>query len=996
MNSLKQLAKFSQPCYRALLFLAYCSCNLVATASAQGFTENEAFYLRIFDDLNIPTGFILNQAFLDHEELEDFYLPPGIELADRNIKTSYGSWQQIYRKMRVAGTDYVFDSQGAIVDQFYPTLIPPLSAIVPSQARTNPEAPIGILFIDANYVHADSLLNNLNADSTSLLPETPIETVNILNISNLRTRVFSPNVLFSIDTALIFSNRDDILGLNIDFSDGTGMHSFDIENQTISISYETFGEKSIYFELITATDTLLCTSEIQVYPALQADFEEHLVVNTSMGITTGVDIQAFLGCDGVLDRPVMALGGFEVLQKSDPFDRYLRYYQTGLAPYLGGQGYDFIAIGLDNTHLSMKVNAEVLQAVIEYVNSRKSGHFENVLIGESMGGVVSRICLKQMEDQNIDHQVRLYVSFDAPHKGANTPLSVQETMHDILNADASSIFASILGGFIGNLVGGFAGSIVGSIAAEEFTTSIIEDAIQDGVNDQLGEQTLEDLDRALRAASSQEMGIRNKFAEAEDLTSDFDTINPIYLEFQSFLDALGFPQNCRNITLINGSNTAKPQTIEKFVNGVFTEVPLMEGDSIINIKERNVLTYALISFTHAINVQVSAISRRKNRFFFNIQEKGFFSFGCRSFDTSPGSTPTDGYVFSFIPTASGIALSTALFETPDGLFIFNENDDEPGLTREELILNALVPFDDIYGQAANTPHLLYSFLSPDVRSRFQHREFMLDTFDVQNQIFDQQKTTYISAQQLVALGRDVNHWASSSTPKLLRSGDVRVEDGASLRLQSEGSVHFAPGFSVQEGGQLESSIVSSVSGCPSTHPYRISDPAENVIATPELETWVFDGRLTANIRNIYLPAKDSDYEWTLTGLETFRSGIGPHFRLDGIAPGYYTLSCSLFGNVQSNSTIIHVENYAHKEHKEVRSYTPTTGFAIYPNPTENTLMWMDNQAYDVSVYDQSGRLVLYSEAVKSVDLSNLPSGAYAVVLHSKTTGLNHKEIVIKE
>jgi hypothetical protein len=39
-------------------------------------------------------------------------------------------------------------------------------------------------------------------------------------------------------------------------------------------------------------------------------------------------------------------------------------------------------------------------------------------MGESMGGILGRIALKQLENEGFDHQIGLYVSYDAPHKGA--------------------------------------------------------------------------------------------------------------------------------------------------------------------------------------------------------------------------------------------------------------------------------------------------------------------------------------------------------------------------------------------------------------------------------------------------------------------------------------------------------------------------------------------------------------------------------------------------
>ena len=42
-----------------------------------------------------------------------------------------------------------------------------------------------------------------------------------------------------------------------------------------------------------------------------------------------------------------------------------------------------------------------------------------------MGGLISRYALTYMESKNIDHNTRLFISFDTPHRGANVPLGNQ-------------------------------------------------------------------------------------------------------------------------------------------------------------------------------------------------------------------------------------------------------------------------------------------------------------------------------------------------------------------------------------------------------------------------------------------------------------------------------------------------------------------------------------------------------------------------------------------
>ena len=70
-------------------------------------------------------------------------------------------------------------------------------------------------------------------------------------------------------------------------------------------------------------------------------------------------------------------------------------------------------------------NAFILVKLINEINSMKVGSEQNVIIGPSMGGLISRYALRYMEQNTLDHDTRLYLSFDSPHLGANVPIGLQ-------------------------------------------------------------------------------------------------------------------------------------------------------------------------------------------------------------------------------------------------------------------------------------------------------------------------------------------------------------------------------------------------------------------------------------------------------------------------------------------------------------------------------------------------------------------------------------------
>ncbi|MEG3882369.1 hypothetical protein QT972_33980, partial [Microcoleus sp. herbarium7] len=74
-------------------------------------------------------------------------------------------------------------------------------------------------------------------------------------------------------------------------------------------------------------------------------------------------------------------------------------------------------------------NAMVLVELIRRTNAtlRQNNSTEKiVIIGPSMGGLISRYALAYMEKKGISHCCKLFISFDSPHLGANIPIGMQQ------------------------------------------------------------------------------------------------------------------------------------------------------------------------------------------------------------------------------------------------------------------------------------------------------------------------------------------------------------------------------------------------------------------------------------------------------------------------------------------------------------------------------------------------------------------------------------------
>ncbi len=228
--------------------------------------------------------------------------------------------------------------------------------------------------------------------------------------------------------------------------------------------------------------------------------------------------------DGILDRPVIVLDGF------DPGDgrgigalySSLSYGGQNLADELRDLGFDIVILNAPNYTTDgydingggdfIQRNAMVLVALIQEINAQKQGSEELVILGPSMGGLIGRYALAYMEQQGLPHETRLYLSFDSPHRGANIPISLQYLIN----------YFAVVGG------------------------------------DPMAQATV---DFVLNSSAAKQMLIDHllgHLAAGSDLEQDPNLLLPFGAPnfrdaFQQELDALGFPQNVRNVTMINGA-----------------------------------------------------------------------------------------------------------------------------------------------------------------------------------------------------------------------------------------------------------------------------------------------------------------------------------------------------------------------------------------------------------------------------------------------------------
>ena len=524
---------------------------------------------------------------------------------------------------------------------------------------------------------------------------------------------------FLPESLVINTTSKEIKKIEINFSDGVFVPF--VINEKKSISYTSPGKKRIEIRLLlNSGETLLLESFIKINPSTADLNTSNNKKNAAQIITIESTIpyqgigesQAFTGIgeyeifldnqDGILDKPIILIDGFDPGDTRDiPALYQLLNFNNGtenLADEARDLGYDVIVLNfpvyvrngtdiIDGGSDYIQRNAFVLTALIDEINAQKVGEEELVIIGPSMGGLISRYALRYMEQNGFNHETRLWLSFDAPHLGANIPIGFQHLFNYVAFGPFGDVgFQELINGLLRNpaarqmLVDHFEGHLLPGDPVE-FDPTIV-----------------------LPAGSP-------NFRDA----------------FQTELNALGYPQNTRNISISNGSGF-----------GETTGTPGMNViDYIFYPDGPDGLTRALIevNFTPAAS-QTQRVSRIRSQifivFWITVDESEAFSMA-PAFTSGLDSAP--GGQFDIAALAAGAGDNPILIEFLNNLnidfFDFVPTLSSLAITATNnlyapVIENDIDVFDAFYIPQNNEPHIT---LTPG-NVEFARQEIFLDPLTV--------------------------------------------------------------------------------------------------------------------------------------------------------------------------------------------------------------------------------------------------------------------------
>ncbi len=258
-------------------------------------------------------------------------------------------------------------------------------------------------------------------------------------------------------------------------------------------------------------------------------------------------------------------------------------------------------------------NGKVLKTLIRRINDSLTANGSNepvVLMGYSMGGLVARYALNDMEIHHENHNVSFYISYDSPHLGAHVPASIQ---------------------YLGQYV-------AGTIPSSEFPFGVIQKILYETNFNPAAQQML--IDRVYLRASD-----RNRYGNFH----------------HRFMQTIRrFPQNVKSMAVVNGSMTGQlnpsPHSdrliysfnpvIPGVLNLLITGYETPESGSGLVFQVKRLYMYGLVSVTlfrknHAADPQRGSLDVAPGSFF-NYQQYNFRigNYYIMRFHNNPDFIPT--------------------------------------------------------------------------------------------------------------------------------------------------------------------------------------------------------------------------------------------------------------------------------------------------------------------------------------------------------------------
>ena len=402
------------------------------------------------------------------------------------------------------------------------------------------------LFFNYSKIRSDDLskelirvVNNTYDDAyKGSVWQNPYTTKQVFALGAGVTNIVRPSVKVTLPTALWYSNSS-IKNIHINFGNGSGYKS--LKNGSVAITNYTQNGTYTWTYRIQLTNNKYLYARQQMRVALAEASgtscsgidPQRIRANKSFkGKKGSATLQISYGntC-GKIRKPLIVVEGLDTGLQVDAgsigdsdindFKTSLLSSSTNLQGLINNE-YDIIYVNWDNGTDWLQRNAYVLEEVIAWVNKEKAlaGSTEpNVVLGQSMGGVIARYALSNMEKIGDNHDTSLYISHDAPHQGAHLPPSILYLSRHLVKQVQKT-----------------------PIRGQNFDTAF-------------GNASSKDLLNLLDAPAVSQL-VRDYVDSSLRINRSAHNL------WQTELKAMGYPRRTRNIAISNASHCGAPQIIK--------------------------------------------------------------------------------------------------------------------------------------------------------------------------------------------------------------------------------------------------------------------------------------------------------------------------------------------------------------------------------------------------------------------------------------------------
>ena len=419
-------------------------------------SEVRQYLNSMFQQLNknlVPTGYLLDYG-IDLVDMEDY---EGMVIAD-STAVNMGIYRDLLRTISSSNVH----NQG-----FYNSIKTRLDEIEEQSSENNIVLSAALYkynvikdnAIEDNLIVYDEVNNKVLDVYNNGVWVNPYDTKYLFAFVGGKQVINGFAVTYTLPNTLIFKNEQ-YSNLMFDAGDGAGYRLL-VPGTLVNITYSSGGIKTLKLKLRNVhgdyleANTYVYVKEPSIHILGGGIYVTKPYGNEFDGETVRARI-SYNPQNGQILKPFIVVEGFDPWNFKDYSDEELQqneaYWYPGSDIKAGFNhyhnykdifnnlyekyGYNVIYIDWENCEADIRANAQLLQDIITDINTMKmsnGSNEKNIVLGLSMGGLISRYALCTMEQNGLKHQTKAYVSGDAPHLGVNVPVGYQVFINQFLS-----------------------------------------------------------------------------------------------------------------------------------------------------------------------------------------------------------------------------------------------------------------------------------------------------------------------------------------------------------------------------------------------------------------------------------------------------------------------------------------------------------------------------------------------------------------------------------